>query len=367
MFHNLTLQVRNLIIEELKAHWADHPRYPELSHFIQGKYSFEQRPQFGMVVKTSGMSNVPLNAQNYIGQILGYCLVAQTVNSNKTSSIEWVKEHPYPSRIAEAGIYILDIAETETNSRLFNITMTQYKKRKETSPVFTNPTTIELLGTPVQNSLKIIEYPSRMNFTDYTINGSTITLDDPLPKGITLEIMYTEFIDTFDPYQVQPDYTYSELIPGILIHFGRNLNDGDQQAIVVYEERSPVYNEYGGRFDVSVDIDIIARDPHSQADISDHMVVWTWGVLRNKLGEWGLNINDVSYGGESEEAYDENGDDYFYNSSMSFTIQTDWYIHVPIIESFKTIKNINLIPVEVLPSQDPLLIIGQDYLKQRIR
>jgi hypothetical protein len=245
--------------------------------------------------------------------------------------------------------------------------MVQYKKRKETSPVFTSPTTIELLGTPVANTVKIIEYPSRMNFTDYTISGETITLNEPLPKGITLEINYVEYITDFEPYEVRPDYTYSELIPGVLIHFGRYLNDGDQQAVIVYEDRKPVYKEYGGRFDVSVDIDIIARDVHSQADISDHMMVWIWGVLRDKLTSWGLHMSEVSYGGESEEAYDENGDDYFYNSSVSFTLQTDWFIHVPIIETFKTIKSINLIPVEVLPTTDPLLTVGNDYLKQRIR
>jgi hypothetical protein len=367
MYHNLTLQVRSLIIEELKAHWADHPRYPEMSHNIQGKYSFEQRPLFGMVVKTSGMSNVPLNAQNYIGEVQGYCLVAQTGGSNKTSSIEWVREHPLPSRQGEEGIYILDITETNPTARTFIVNMVQYKKRKETSLVFTSPTTIELLGTPVENTIKIIEYPSRMSFTDYTISGETITLNEPLPKGITLEINYVEYITDFEPYEVRPDYTYSELIPGVLIHFGRNLNDGDQQAVIVYEERKPVYKEYGGRFDVSVDIDIIARDVHSQADISDHMMVWIWGVLRDKLTSWGLHMNEVSYGGESEEAYDENGDDYFYNSSVSFTLQTDWFIHVPIIETFKTIKSINLIPVEVLPTTDPLLTVGNDYLKQRIR
>ena len=367
MYHNLTLQVRSLIIEELKAHWADHPRYPEMSYNIQGKYSFEQRPQFGMVVKTSGASNVQLSAQNYVGEVQGYCLVAQTARSNKASSIEWVKEHPLPSRVADDGVYILDITETEPNARTYNVNMVQYKKRKETAPVFISPTTIELLGTPVENTVKIIEYPSRMDFKDYTINGTTITLDEALPKGISIEIYYTEYITDFEPYEVRPDYTYSELIPGVLIHFGRNLNDGDQQAVVVYDERKPVYKEYGGRFDVSVDIDIIARDVHSQADISDHMVVWTWGVLRERLANWGLNMNDVSYGGESEEAYDENGDDYFYNASMGFTIQTEWCIHVPIIETFKTIKNINLIPVEVLPPTDPLLTVGNDYLKQRIR
>ena len=35
-------------------------------------------------------------------------------------------------------------------------------------------------------------------------------------------------------------------------------------------------------------------------------------------------------GGESEEVYDENGDDYFYNANFTITCQTDWSIHVPI-------------------------------------
>ena len=35
-------------------------------------------------------------------------------------------------------------------------------------------------------------------------------------------------------------------------------------------------------------------------------------------------------GGESEEVYDETGDDYFYNSSFSITVSTQWSIHVPL-------------------------------------
>jgi len=35
-------------------------------------------------------------------------------------------------------------------------------------------------------------------------------------------------------------------------------------------------------------------------------------------------------GGESEEAYDENADDYYYNASISVQVQADWSIHVPL-------------------------------------
>jgi hypothetical protein len=39
---------------------------------------------------------------------------------------------------------------------------------------------------------------------------------------------------------------------------------------------------------------------------------------------------DVNLGGETEEVYDETGDDYFYNCSISMTVQTEWSLHVPL-------------------------------------
>ena len=78
MFHYLTLEVRNLMIEELRKYWSDHPRYPELANNIQGKYSFDQRPQFGMVIKTGGANNVVMSADNYLTTVRGYVYLAKT-------------------------------------------------------------------------------------------------------------------------------------------------------------------------------------------------------------------------------------------------------------------------------------------------
>ena len=59
-------------------------------------------------------------------------------------------------------------------------------------------------------------------------------------------------------------------------------------------------------------------------------VMYLWGIARSRLSSEGIEISSVSMGGESEEAYDENADDYYYNASVNVQMQADWSIHVPI-------------------------------------
>jgi len=70
--------------------------------------------------------------------------------------------------------------------------------------------------------------------------------------------------------------------------------------------------------------------------------------LRSRLIEEGIEIKDVSLGGESEEVYDETGDDYFYNSSFSVTVETDWSIHVPLTLMIRQAAPLTLEQAEVL-------------------
>jgi hypothetical protein len=332
MFHYLTLEVRNLMIEELRKYWSDHPRYPELANNIQGKYSFDQRPQFGMVIKTGGANNFVMSSDNFLSTVRGYVYLAKT-KKLEYGSIEWVKENP-KFKPAE-GIYILDITQTD-QYETYRVDITQYKRVKETEVVFISPTEIQLLGTPIENSLRIIEKPSYTRYVegvDYTFTSeNTIELASELLNGLSIEITYTELQDNvLEPKFVRPDQVYHQIIPGVLMYFGRRLRGGDQQAIVVLDEPDDIYNEYGGRWDVSVEIEIIARDVHSQADLADRTTVWMWAVLRDQLASRGINMNEVSLGGESEEVYDENGDDYFYTASISTTLQVDWFMHIPLI------------------------------------
>jgi hypothetical protein len=84
-------------------------------------------------------------------------------------------------------------------------------------------------------------------------------------------------------------------------------------AVVVHPIRQPVALEYGGRWDINLEFEVIARDVYAQQEIADFSVIYLWGILRSRLAKEGIEMTEISLGGESEEVYDDTGDDYYYN------------------------------------------------------
>ena len=360
MFQHLTLAVRDRMIKELQEYWQDHPRYTTLAQNIQGKFAFDERPQFGMVVKTGGASNQVLSPDNFIATVKGHVVLA-SVLGKKSVSIEWVRESTFVT--PRKGVYHIKISRYPGED-LYRHAMTidVYQYQKEDVLVFTDPTTIELLEEPVGNSFRLIEDPSGrlLEATEYNRNGTTVTLTEAVPRGLSLRAQYTyKEDDQITTNEVWPDQVYREIIPGCLIAIGRWIEDGDEQIIIVEEERQATYHEYGGRWDISVDIDLVTRDVHSQADIADRTVVWLWSALRPKLANLGLEVTDVSLGGEGEEVYDDNADDYFYTASMSLSIQADWFVHFPLVIPLLRYSLEGVVPVKEIIDA-PLAGIGTD-------
>lgn len=371
MFAHLTMAVRDRIIQELRDFWQDDPRYVGLSNNIQGKFSFEERPQFGMVVRTGGASNVVLSPNNFIGTIEGRVYLAQVAGKKTYGSIEWVREDVDPN--FEEGIYhvkIYDAPDQDVTGHYFDVVLRRYIRVTETEPVYGAPNLIVLNDLPVEGSLRLIEAPSNriLRKDEYSVDYNTgeITLVENPPRGTSLRCTYTVDKGDSDPYRVRPDVAYRELISGAVIAFGRKLKGGDEQIVVVSSERESIAQEHGGRWDVSVDLELIARDVHSQADIADRTVVWIWSELRSKLTNLGIDIMDVSLGGEAEEVYDENGDDYFYTASISFTVQTNWFIHFPLVMPTLAVSSESVLPFAVEPPSSPVVGVGSSWIGQRL-
>lgn len=366
MFHHLTLAVRDRVIKELRSFWNDHPRYPDFAKNIQGKYSFDERPQFGMVVRTGGANNVVLSMDNFLGTLEGYVYIA-SFPGKPYGSVEWVKEDVYGTR--EPGVYHITVAEgTSLDPSVVehDFYIQKYLRVSEEPPIFSAPNVIELSGLPIEGSLRIIEYPSGryLDPSEFSLEGTTLTLTEQPSKAFKYKVMYTELSTQTGPFRVRPSTAYREIIPGVVLAVGRRLRAGDEMAVVVTDEREEVAHEFGGRWDVSVDMDLIARDVHSQADIADQTVVWIWSSLRPRLANLGIELSDVSLGGESEEAYDDNGDDYFYTASISFSLQTDWFIHMPLVVPINAISQQG---IQLTALTAPILGAGSsDELLQRL-
>jgi hypothetical protein len=192
-----------------------------------------------------------------------------------------------------------------------------------------------LQQVPYAESLRLIEVPSGRLYvsgTDYTLgaDGVTIYLRSPLPTQCALSATYRYTGTPTGPWEAKPFKGYNKAIPGVVMVFGRRGVKGDRFAVLVNPTREDAYQEYGGKWDLSIDIDIIARDPYAQREIADMTAMFLWANLRNNLIDQGIDITEVGMGGETEEVYDENGDDYFYNSTLTMTLQTDWFAFVPL-------------------------------------
>jgi hypothetical protein len=335
MYFRLTGAIKDRFIWELQQYWRTHPRYrDDLPANIQGKYSTEnERPQYGIIVKTGSGTKVDLSADNYIGIVNSYVYKAQVANYPGVA-IEWVREDSiaiqnnggrFPS---PAGVYYIELTEDDT----FYV--------DPLIDVYHEPVTMEdsstgrLLNPAQPGSLRLFEMPAGFLLfegVNYTLDpDGTIHLVQSLTNGRVLSADYRYPEASRGPYTFTPPCGINTVIPGCVMAFGRRNGKGDRMAIVVQDIRRPAALEYGGKWELTVDFEVITRDVESQQEIADYSVVYLWGILRPYLSTDGIEMTDISLGGESEEIYDENGDDYFFNSSFSVTVQTDWSLHVPL-------------------------------------
>lgn len=349
--------MKRRFIDELRRYWSSHPKYrDDLVQNIQGKFSFKERPQHGIIVKTGSGNRVDLSADNYVGVIESYCLLTR-VKNKPGLSIEWVREDAiaiqnnggvFPSA---PGIYYIDIVNPETDlssperqcALAAQADLVYYVD--PLLDVFHEPVTLldsthAQLQRPPARYLRLFEMPSGfrlvegVNFTlDQDPGGNLtggITLTTPLTGGRWLQADYRYQAESRGPFALLEMHANNVAIPGVVLAFGRRVQAGDQLAVIVHDIRRPACMEYGGKWELTLDCDVMSRDVYAQQEIVDQTVIFLWGILRSYLSHQGIEITDVSLGGESEEVYDENGDDYFYNSTFTITCQTDWSIHVPI-------------------------------------
>jgi hypothetical protein len=188
---------------------------------------------------------------------------------------------------------------------------------------------------PSQSTLRLYRMPGNIQLYDgpnFTADPATgeITLFEALGENEFLSADYRTAGETTGPWKVGDNRALTQPIPGAVLAFGRRITAGDRLAIVVQRHRDIAALEYGGRWDLTLDVDVIARDPLAQREILDQTALYLWATARPRLSSEGIEILSVSMGGETEEVYDENADDWFYNASFSMTLQTDWLIHVPL-------------------------------------
>jgi hypothetical protein len=341
----------------LRAYWVYHPKYKDVVDHIQGKYSFRERPSYGIIVKTGGGSKFDLSADNFVGTVHSYVYLTKVQNYPGVA-IEWVREDAraiqnnkgiFPS---PAGVYYIEL--TEDDEFYVDPLLTVAHEPITVVDTFT----AQLQHAPLAGSVRLYEMPAGFMLyegTNYTLTLNSegkptgeIVFKQAIPTGRFIIADYKYPIASSGPYKIIQKHANNQAIPGCVLAFGGRLGKGDRLAVVVSAIREPAALEYGGRWDLSLDFDVISRDLYAQQDISDQTIIYINGVLRSYLSNEGIEIMDLSLGGESEEVYDETADDYFYNASFSVSVQTEWSIHVPLHGYFRQVAPLTLQQAELI-------------------
>jgi len=358
MYFQLSEALVNRFTIELRRFWATHPLYPDLVENIQGKYSFKERPQYGIIVKPGGTNGVHLSADNFVGTVISH-LALKKIGQYPGLSVEWVIEDAtaiqnnggrFPT---QAGIYFLDIQKTP-GGRSYVFYVDVLLDVRGEAVMMTSPTEGVLqAGKYHAGTLRLFEAPGGFMLKEgehYVGDPATgkITLTTPLPSNNYLIADYRFPGDTTGPHELPLNGANNRAIPGVVIAFGDRVQDNDKVVIVVENRRSPCASEYGGRWEMSMDLDIIARDVHACRKIADYSLMHLWGEARPGLSTHGIELMEISGGGEAEEVYDETGDDYFYNASISLSVQTEWAVRVPFSGELRQVATYDTsVPIDV--------------------
>lgn len=359
MFFVLGSAVKRRIMHELRDSFGQHPIFRKIVPFIQQQYVFKERPQFGIVIKTASATPVLLSSNHFVGTVVSHAMLANVVG-RPGQSIEWIREDVgavksnggiFPS---PPGAYFVEMlsepADTQEGRKFgsfkVDVFPTVHDERvlAGTNSVVPAGTQFQLAHTPTQGTVFVSQdrkWPltEGVEFTIDYVHGTLTLLRDMDPR-VDVFIDYRWFMETRGPVEVDWNTANNQTIPGVVMAFGRRIQAegvtaegerqlGDKQAIVITGHRVETADEYGGQTNISLDFDVIARDTTQLEEIADLVFFHLWAEKRLKLTDDGLVLTDFSLGGEVEESYDDTEQTFYYNTTFSMTLRTDWAIHVP--------------------------------------
>ena len=342
MYFHLISSLKRRLILELQDSFSRHPVFEKIVPFIQNKFAFEERPQYGIVVKGSSANKVQVSPQNFLGTVESHVMLA--FYNEPAYLLEWVKEDlnvlkesgdsmPIPAGIyyieclsaptisGECGEFIIDPLLTVTDEPII---------QAQSGPVVS--ATIQ--NQPVRGTLRMWTNRNLLlvEGTDYTVDyeAQEITFHTGFFPGALITADYRYAAPSIGPIKWSWNTADWKTLPGVILAFGKRGKPGDKQAVVVYSDRVETAQAFGGRFDATFDLDVISRDPIQMEEIADLVFMYLWAEKRSNLSFEGIELTDTSMGGESEEVYDEAADLFYYNYSMSVAIQSDWEMHLPL-------------------------------------
>ncbi len=330
------------IFEEILSR---HPIFDKVK--VYTKFPYEERPKMAILIRSVSGSSQKLSLDNFVGIHRGYCTLANLkgVNGN---SIEWVRDDQENlDNLSPRGFYIVRITEHDLNTNNFNFVVDPYlvcdDEELEIVTIRTKEGAI-LKNKPINPNSEIV-YSQSHHFEfkkdiDYTIDYNTgeILFAQSVQSYLPITIDYQILGAQLGPFTTEYYGFNNVAIPGVVLAFGDRLKVGDEQVVVVEKEFGPVAKVYGGRWLLDVDIVGIAQDTDQQERAIDYVVISLWSSYQEMLANEGIALRDFALSGETEDLEVEIPEEYNFSGGISFSVETDWEIFVPLISELRRIN-----------------------------
>lgn len=341
MYFYLVNSLKRRLILELQDSFKGHPIYNKVVPWIQDKFVFKERPQFGIVVKGASANKVSLAADNFIGTVQSHVMLAYI--GTPAYPLEWVREDLRAVAVEKyfptpAGVYYMEILRAPENNSDYGCFAIDPLLTVTDEAVLQFVTGVEreaqLQNIPLRGTLRLWQDHRNELFegTDYAVNyqnGAISFLRNFSPNSV-LNADYRYPTASIGPVNFQWNQADFTTLPGVVLAFGKRACTGDKVAVQVFPNRVDAANAYGGKFELSFELDVITQDSIQREEIADFALMSLWGVKKPLLEYEGIELIDVSIGAEVEETYDETADLMYYNTSMTIQTRADWEIHIPL-------------------------------------
>lgn len=267
--------------------------------------------------------------------------LAKTIELTNYPMLNSKVEVSYWSRnLAPAGVYLVEIVSGDPTIHKYQfkvdalldkqIVLIQESNGTETSE--------QLPHAPIYpKSLKLKENNEYMvPNTDYVVdeNSGIITFFQNPLKNSKIEATYRVQGLTTGPFDIPYfNYAHNAAIPGIVLAFGRGVQIGDKQFVIINKERELTALEYSGKWEMSISLDVYAKDSYRVEEIIDLTTTYLWVFKKDSLDSEGIAFVDVNFTGESETVFDEATGDLYYQGSVDYNLLTEWIMHKPLLQT----------------------------------
>jgi len=339
MFYQITNTIKKIFIREIKDLVKDHPEFSDV--LVINKFQDQEREKCNIIVRSASASSQRMSLDNFGLTVQSYTILAN-LKGHRGDMIEWIRDDLNNiQNLVPPGFYIIKMNSiTEFMIEQF---LTINQESLSVKGISSGGQQIVQLRHQNVNpgSELIVDGYGRRFVRDlhYTINysSSEVVFLIDFDKYYEIKASYQYIQQELGPFEVKPYTMNNTALPGVVLAFGDRLREGDIQVVVVSEKREDSARATTGRWNMSIDITVMAQDSDTSERLIDFVGANIWAVKQIPLADRGITIQDISLSGESEEPELDTPDEWNFSNTLSLTVLVDWELHVPMIERIRNI------------------------------